>query len=848
MNWACYLKVTYPITIKIILWFAICLGLGVVVFQQPCLAKYKLFTVSDAPPEGFHQPKKLTTFIDIYYSKHYLGYFKADITSTGLHFLHPDKILQQLKKITKLTKKAVLKKILSKPLALNLHMSCQQLIRPPGCGRITPDILGLIYHENLMRADLFINGNYLQRKVKRAGYIPDSTSGLSYINRLRGVILGSTRSDQPNYNISTNNTLAFKNTRLNFSLEFANNLLNNRNIRLGKLDIERDQRKHYYAVGILNTYSDAFFSNLHILGGQFGSGDHAIINKDELNATPIELFLSLPSQVSIFKKGELIYSKHLTEGHQRINTENFPQGSYTVLIKIEDIYGNQRETEHYFIKSTLLPPPKIPQYRITAGYLIDDGHIDSNALIPLLPIPIYQLQYKRRLTQTMGLKSTLIAHNKAAYLTIGPMLLKPSYFLEPHLVLGTQNTLGIGEEFSYYTSRLGVSLTSLHLFNTKYHLHPVDNSNLAEDNYNIFINTDYNVDLTVNYRLSDYSIVHLISSLSKTSLSQRKTYRNSLSYRRTLLKSSKANVNVRLSLSYSENHYNILAGLSLNVKKPHIRHVLDLSMTAKEKADGTNHLSPAIMGLINYNQRDANHHGYTLVTQGSISDTRSNLNLQYEQTNRFISSRSNLNTSYNEDKKIGLQYNINAGTTLSWVPHYFHMSGHPFTGNSGIIVNIETPEPDALFHLIRRHHSAISIHGNQPLFKPLSSYQTHTLYIRNASDRSYFIKNPSKQITLYPGNIQLVNWEVVAKHILIGQLVNQKGKPIIHAHIKDDPTAHYASTDKYGYFQIEVDRKTKWLDADDHGNICRLTLPAFPWKTSFTYIGEIVCVPHVIHD
>ena len=368
--------------LRLIAFIVMCCGLCL----QICLANKAhktLFTLSGKPPPGFEKkPTKLVELVDVYYGNRYVGYFMASITSKGIRFHHPSKMLSKLKQMTQLKQENILKGVLSQPLPLHQALSCHQAIRPARCGHLSPLTLGVIYDEDLMRADLFIHSSYLKPKRQITRYLPDSSAGLSYSNRILGLVVQSGDAGSNSYyNLTTDSTIAFGNSRLHFSASVANNLLNNRSISLNSINIQSDQHQYHYALGLIETDVNFFFSSLKILVGKFGTTLNTLADKSNITATQLPIFLALPSQVLIFKQGTLIYAKHLVAGHQNINTEQFPEGSYSLTIRISDIQGNTRKTRRYFTKSPLLPPTKIPQYHVTLGYLLDDYRTESNELI-----------------------------------------------------------------------------------------------------------------------------------------------------------------------------------------------------------------------------------------------------------------------------------------------------------------------------------------------------------------------------------------------------------------------------------------------------------------------------------
>ena len=94
-------------------------------------------------------------------------------------------------------------------------------------------------------------------------------------------------------------------------------------------------------------------------------------------------------------------------------------------------------------------------------------------------------------------------------------------------------------------------------------------------------------------------------------------------------------------------------------------------------------------------------------------------------------------------------------------------------------------------------------------------------------------------ITLYPGNVARVEWNVTPLVILFGRAVDASGRPIANASI----TGRYGLglTDSDGHFQIEA-RGSEFLTlVDRRGAACSITFAGTKPTKGYIVAGELVC-------
>ncbi len=832
-------------------------SLTLFLFQAFGFAPSVLFTVSNAPPPGFvaaAKPQKI--LIDVQYEGRYLGTYPAIISPTTIRFVNP---LLFLNKIPQLKEKYLLAKTLAKTAPNHSAAICQNLHTTNSCGVLFPAMIGVIYDPNNFVANLFINQNYLnQPKNSSFRLLPNSSSGWSYTNAISTFLSGNnnqnsafnTNIDTENNNYSsftTDSVLAYKNNRANFSLSYNNPLAGGNQVLINQADIERDHGKHSYAAGLIQTNGSQFFPNISILGVQYATTLNTMPNALNASSTPLIIFINLPSQVSIFKDGQLIYSKFLPGGYQKINTSNFPEGAYQLTVKTVDSQGNTNTRQYYYVKTNQLPPLHLPQYSITTGDEVASPQFDSSNSTQLLNIPVYQFNYSRRLDNTIGVGINSIGSDKNAYLAAGPIWVYGPTQLSTGLLVGTQNSLGASTNISYTLNKFGAGLNYLQLFTNNRSQNSIDTNSPNYYYDRLLTFNDKQIDGTVDYALNDTTIFNIIGIYGATPGCP-STYSYGLSLTKTLAQFNDNQLLFTMGANRSNTDFTINANLVFTFDAPKVNASLQTGYLYQNDVSpviaNVNNSGLQTSGNINWFSNNSNQYGYNVGLHGITSTSSKNVGTTYQNINKYsvISGYAN----YNNTQGYGgtTQYGGELNSQLNWTPKGTTISNGAFNHTTGVIVYVNSPDSNSSFIVHTAMQPGFNITANRAYFIPLAPYQQYDIQISNNSDKLYSFTNPEHVVTLYPGNIQTLHWHAVLQKILIGRLLTPTGKPITDAELTAELGNSF--TDDNGYFQVNTTAKNPKVLAAYGNNHCQLKLPAINANSTandYLFLGDVICVP-----
>ena len=103
---------------------------------------------------------------------------------------------------------------------------------------------------------------------------------------------------------------------------------------------------------MLTPESGALLTGQPVLG--LSIKNHGVVNESR-QAAPLVVYLTFPSQVSVYKGDHLVSVQSLPYGKQQLDTRNFPTGSYNVRIVVVDQYGHKTQQTQFFVKQSQFP-------------------------------------------------------------------------------------------------------------------------------------------------------------------------------------------------------------------------------------------------------------------------------------------------------------------------------------------------------------------------------------------------------------------------------------------------------------------------------------------------------------
>jgi hypothetical protein len=94
-------------------------------------------------------------------------------------------------------------------------------------------------------------------------------------------------------------------------------------------------------------------------------------------------------------------------------------------------------------------------------------------------------------------------------------------------------------------------------------------------------------------------------------------------------------------------------------------------------------------------------------------------------------------------------------------------------------------------------------------------------------------------VSLYPGTIKTLQWQVDRVFVVFGRLLDAAGEPLAYAPIVGGIERAYA--DANGYFQLEVSGSTELKVTDPRVGACTLRIEDQTANEELTDLGDVSC-------
>ena len=316
-------------------------------------------------PAGFEElAQGQRLWVDVYLYGQSLGLYEANINLQQVVFLKPTElstaVKQQFNDDPMLG--ALLVSALGQGLERNGNLACSSNGNAPNCDYLTTEAVGIIYDENNARVMLFLDRQYLPQKAAGSGfYQATAESENAFIHQQNLNFVADERFQS--LSMQGNGSLGVtENGYLNADWTYQGQRYrqaSHQQIEMNNAYFRQDVWKRFYLQGGMMDSRDIFsnaggninLSQLPIgkIRGLRAGSTLAWLNQAQVSSgTPVSVFLSRNARIDAYREGQLLSSFYLNAGAQELDTRSFPNGSYTVTLRVyEDNQLVRTETVPY---------------------------------------------------------------------------------------------------------------------------------------------------------------------------------------------------------------------------------------------------------------------------------------------------------------------------------------------------------------------------------------------------------------------------------------------------------------------------------------------------------------------
>lgn len=789
-----------------------------------------LFRYSGAAPLGFEAlARSQTALVDVYYGDRPLLSTMATYTPETITFNQPEELLVAIPDLKDVES---VRAALIGALDSNTEKVCRSSNRD--CGALSPEVAGVIFSEERYRVDLFVNGTL--RSVgapPRRKFLPSAESGYSFIQNFSGNFAGS-NSGEDNATINSFSTFAHDENRLVAIASYSTQ----DDVTIDQLFGRRDFEGRQYIGGLFRTSGRAltFAGENDLLGVRMASTLDTRADLRFSRGTPIDVFLVSRARVDVIKDGRLISTRFYEAGNQILDTSSLPEGAYDITVRITE-GGQVREETQFFTKTSRIPPKDQPLFTLEAGEVMlrNTGSVfpeDAGAFV-------VRVGYSRRLTDTFGFDSGVAGTSDDQLLELGLFQIdtlpgmRDAYYEFQASVFGS----AAGDMGFAFNGLLRYNRVSL---NFDYRdVNRKDAPLTGEDPGFSLIPDDLSqYSVSLQFPIGPGSMGVGASDNRRRGTESRES--QSINFRYPLLNTRNGFLEMRGDVSRTNGNYAAFIGLRFNFWRnqwsgnllPSYQHAdEDLGLDDGFRVDGTAtwHDPDSAVGDLRFSANggvgeNVNQIGSSVDVQNFLGRTVASIN--------HVDRDGNATTAYSAT--------INTGALTDGETWTF---GGQNGMDSALVIDLEGEAQDTDFEVLidgfRRGYAPAG-RSTAIQLPPFRTYE-----VRISPRRANFVafRDRIEEVTLYPGNVMRLNWEIADLLVVVGRVQDRDGNPIANAVIES--VQGLASTDEYGYFQAEIKQAASaegvLLEFRDSDGLCRVLVPEFEKRAGVGFLDTLVC-------
>ncbi len=787
------------------------------------------YHLTGAAPEGFeHLTAPQRGLVDVYFGNRRITSMLSTFTPEHISFDDPAAIVAALPESTD---PAGLSAALTGDVPSNPDKVCDRY-GDKECDALHPAPAAVVFDEDRFRADVFVHPDMLVvRQVVEDRFLPASESGFSLLQNFRANVAGSNRSESL-FTLGSLTTAAYGQSRLVSQASYTDA----DELSFDNLFVQRDDREFEYRGGIFQTSGRglSFAGEQDIGGVRFASTLNTRTDLAFAYGTPISVSLASRARVDILKDGRLVSSRFYDAGNQMLDTSALPEGAYDIEIRINEAGRTTAETR-FFSKSSRLPPLDQPLYSFEAGALLNPS--GNSALPEHQGDWVSRFGHSRRLTQTFGIDMGVAFSSDDQLLELGAFQIDSipgrdgSYYqVESAVFAGSESSLG-------FRAQGNLRLGSLYASADFRKVSSSDSEPTEEVDYSLIPAQSTQSNLTLQFPLLG-GLLGVTSSHSKRRNSE-DSHRHTLSYRRNLLHTAAENLEFRADLTLADNNLLALLGLRYYLHRGNWSADVTPRYRYDELPPDPNGSGYQLDASTQFSDPDFAGGALRLAANGASDDASDSAGLSMDYDNHLVQSALSVDhvtgDSPSETSWAGTLVTSVLGDGEAWT------LGAQNSSDAAILVTLEGYSPETEFAVLVDGYRRGFARGNATTALQLPAYRSYDVAIRPRRSSFVTYDDSYRSVTLYPGNVARLTWEVQALLVVLGRLVDEAGEPIVNASLEG---AHGAgATDEEGRFQAEIPTGGDVVELRFRvrNSACGVVAPIAVRRNGVAFLNTLVC-------
>ena len=722
------------------------------------------------PAEFTELGRPQQTAVTIYYGGDVLGSFAAKFRPGYIIIEDPEKLVQQINAVKH---KEVVAAVLGNELPANANLICTKKSESD-CGRLEPEIAGVIFNESNLSAEIFINKKYLDvTETTGEDYLPLPKNGFSSIYGFNGAVSGID-GNKPNYSLNGQAVYSYDEKRLE-----AATSVSSQGARLDGLAAGIEREGWGSQAGLFRSRPMQMVSDADIVGVSAYSSLRTLQDAGKVQGSDVIIYLPRRSYVSIYRDGKLYASRQYDAGNQKIDTAELPEGAYNITLKIQEPDGILREETRFFAKSPDIPPPGRPVYYAEGG-LIRKAANDDEALPQITGLPLARIGTVQRIDENMGLGAGMAVINDRAVTEGGAFFILPDSKLNASAMLSTSGDAGVQANYFYYANKISVAADARKVWV----------KNKPDEGYNNLLDDITQVTASANYGVTDDVYLGARGSYSKNSGSDASTsFGPYAEWRMWQEGESYMSVTADAARHDRVNEGSIIMRFSHKIGSYGVS-----GAAGRSFGDNSGNFGNA------RGWYEENKPGRYLEVGSNISADSKNQAVGTDAYWRGSSGqvRGSVQKSFGQNEEVNYGGNFSFGAAADGGDVF--IGGERLDKSAVAIKTTGDAKGKMKIFVNGSEYSSVKIGDSQVIY--LSPFQSYSIQLRADGDGMYDYDNNARKVTLYPGNVASMEWEVNKFYVVLANVVDAENNPLANASLEGQKAR--VATDMRGRLQAEI--------------------------------------------
>jgi hypothetical protein len=783
-------------------------------------------------PAGFDElarPREL--LVDVYFAGRKVGEAVAVSSPGTLQFKDPQKLVAL---VPDLIPSPLLLAILQKPLPSHADLVCTSP-SAGNCGSLSPDQAGIIFDEERFKVELFFAPALLRpAEAAKDPYFEPPTAPLSLTSSLGLAISGSSSSSTA-YNVQNRTVLALHGARIRADSSYASG----QGIIVDDLVGEVDRRAQRYSAGLFWAPGVDLTGRRRIVGLGMGTQFDTRADRETLQGTPLVLFLQQPARVEFLVDGRLAGSAAYPSGNNLLDTSMLPDGSYPLVLRIQEQGGRIREEQRFFVKNAQVAPLGQPLFFAYAGML---ANTRPNRPVSISRTPYYQAGIARRMNRALAFDLSVLGTGDRNMAEAGAWLMTSVARVRfaglastagdkgtlVQLASGGRGALNFNFDLRRIWSKDGRPLLPLPAYADSFGSAPLTGAQVGNGSY-VQVSGSLGYAFGTAYLSVIGTLRHDKGLPSDYSVGPHVSW--------PVINGNGIQLVLDAEVQRTRTTTSTFAGFRLLFTS---RGVSMLATGGRgSRSGGKSGDRGRAIGSVTgeYFHEAADRTQYSLGGGFDRNLDSTNAHAQARLYTSIGSARADLLKRL--DGRGGLQYGLAIQTGAAVSRHVAALGGRDIE-ESAVVISLDGESAGTSFEVLvnDQPRGRVAAGDSLPLF--LQPYHRYRVRLRPSGPGAIDYDSSAREVTLYPGNVERLHWAVHSLFTAFGQAIRPDGKPVANALVQS--ARGIGETDANGYFQVDVAAGDLLEFSARAANAChvRIDPPKLPGK-DYVSLDKVIC-------